>query len=116
MVAAALNLIGRETLFVRYWGAAAVQRFLYFECAMYSAMEFAIEVGLEAVDLGPAGSYKAERGFVPTPCASAHWIADPQIRPTVERWLGEYNRAVDAQLEAARRRMPFRTTSATPDR
>ncbi len=111
MVAAVLNIVGGETLFARYWGAAAVQRFLYFECTMYRAIEFAIETGLDAIDLGPAGPYKAERGFLPTPCASAHWITDPKIRPAIVRWLVEYNRAADAKLEAAQRRSPFRAAA-----
>ena len=43
IIAAALNFIGKDTLFGRNWGALVDIPFLHFELCYYQAIEFAIE-------------------------------------------------------------------------
>ena len=45
-IAGALNFIGADTLYGRYWGAIEEVPFLHFELSYYRAIEWAIEHGL----------------------------------------------------------------------
>ncbi len=57
-IAGALNLIGDEALYGRYWGALAEVPYLHFELCYYQAIEAAIERGLARVDDGAPGAPK----------------------------------------------------------
>ncbi|MBV9964327.1 MAG: N-acetyltransferase, partial [Alphaproteobacteria bacterium] len=46
-IAGAFNILGRETIYGRNWGAHREYRFLHFECCYYQAIEFAIRRGLK---------------------------------------------------------------------
>jgi predicted N-acyltransferase len=46
LIAGALNLIGSDTLYGRYWGREIERPFLHFEISYYQAIDFAIERGL----------------------------------------------------------------------
>ncbi len=83
----ALNLMGGGALFGRYWGCRKHYRFLHFEACYYRAMDFAIAHGLTRVEAGAQGEHKIQRGYLPTPTYSAHWIADRRLREAVERFL-----------------------------
>ena len=109
-VAAALNLIGRDTLFGRNWGCIADFRFLHFECCYYKAIEFAIERGLSIVEAGAQGPHKLQRGYLPTKTYSAHWIRDPRLRDAIEDFLRRERVAVDAEIEYLGDHSPFRQT------
>lgn len=106
-VAGALNLIGRGTLFGRYWGALADYPCLHFELCYYQAMDFAIAHGLR-VEAGAQGEHKLARGYLPAPVHSLHWIADPGFRKAVAQYLEGERRAVDEEIEVLTAYGPFR--------
>src|SRR5690606_1226777 len=54
-VAAALNLLGGDALYGRYWGQLAERRFLHFELCYHQAIEEAIARGLSRVEAGAQG-------------------------------------------------------------
>lgn len=95
-VAGALNLIGDGVLYGRNWGAVETHPFLHFECCYYRAIDFAIERGLGRVEAGAQGEHKVQRGYLPQPTYSAHWIADEGFRGVVARFL-EHERAMVAE-------------------
>ena len=97
-VAGALNLIGGDCLYGRYWGALEERPFLHFELCYYQAIEQAIRLGLARVEAGAQGQHKIARGYLPTPVYSAHWIADPALRGPVAQYLEEERRAVAAEM------------------
>jgi uncharacterized protein len=107
-VAGALNFIGRDTLFGRYWGAAEDHPCLHFECCYYQAIDFAIEHGLPRVEAGAQGEHKLARGHLPSEIHSLHWIADPSFRDAVARFLEAERRAVDHEIEVLTNYGPFR--------
>jgi len=108
-IAGALNLIGRDALYGRQWGALEDVPFLHFELCYYRAIEFAIERGLSRVEAGAQGEHKIARGYMPTPVYSAHWIADPALRAPVANYLERERPAVDAEIDAmAAELSPFR--------
>lgn len=107
-VAGALNFIGRETLFGRYWGCRQEHPCLHFELCYYQAIEWAIANGLARVEAGAQGEHKLARGYLPTPVHSLHYIADPSFRDAVARYLAEERRAVDEEIEVLTAYGPFR--------
>ncbi len=107
-IAGALNLIGREALFGRYWGAVEHHPFLHFETCYYQAIEFAIAGGLGRVEAGAQGEHKLARGYEPVPTRSLHWIADPVFRRAVADYLDRERSAVAAEREMLKALLPFR--------
>ena len=110
-IAGALNFIGSETLFGRYWGCVATYPFLHFEVCYYQAIDFAIDKGLKRVEAGAQGPHKIARGYVPRPTYSAHYIPDPAFRDAVERYLQSERRHVEQHIEMLNEHTPFRRTT-----
>ena len=111
-VAGALNFIGRETLFGRYWGCVEEHPCLHFELCYYQAIDWAIRHGLKRVEAGAQGEHKLARGYLPVPVHSLHWIADPGFRAAVARYLDAERRAVDEEIELLSAYGPFRRVDA----
>jgi uncharacterized protein len=86
-IAGALNMIGGDCLYGRYWGATEQHPSLHFEVCYYQAIEYAIAHGLARVEAGAQGEHKLARGYLPVETYSAHWIADPSLKRAVERFL-----------------------------
>ena len=107
-VAGALNFIGRDTLFGRYWGCTEDHPCLHFELCYYQAIDWAISQGLSRVEAGAQGEHKLARGYLPTPVHSLHWIADPSFRDAVADYLAAERRAVDEEIEVLTQYGPFR--------
>ncbi len=108
-VAGALNLLGRDALFGRNWGAVRDVPFLHFELCYYQAIEFAIAHRLARVEAGAQGEHKVSRGYLPVPTFSAHWIAHPGLREAVARFLARECPAVRATIvRIAEEQSPFR--------
>lgn len=110
-VAGALNFIGRDTLFGRYWGCTEDHPCLHFELCYYQAIEWAIAQRLSRVEAGAQGEHKLARGYLPTPVHSLHWIADKGFRTAVARYLEGERRAVDEEIEVLTAYGPFRRTA-----
>ncbi len=107
-VAGALNVIGRDTLFGRYWGCSEDHPCLHFETCYYQAIDAALALGLNRVEAGAQGSHKLARGYLPTPTYSLHWIADPGFRRAVADYLQREREAVDEEIDLLLDRGPFR--------
>ncbi len=107
-IAGALNLIGTEALYGRYWGSLAEVPHLHFEICYYQAIEAAIELGLSRVEAGAQGAHKLARGYRPVPTWSAHYIPDPNFRDAVSRFLAGERRAVDREISELDSLTPFR--------
>jgi predicted N-acyltransferase len=111
-VAGALNFIGRETLYGRYWGCTEDHTCLHFELCYYQAIDWAITNGLQRVEAGAQGEHKLARGYLPVETHSLHWIADPGFRTAVSRYLDEERRAVGEEIEVLTAYGPFRRGDA----
>jgi hypothetical protein len=107
-VAGALNLIGADTLYGRYWGAVAEIPNLHFEICYYQAIEAAIARGLARVEAGAQGQHKLSRGYRPVPTWSAHFIPDPGFRRAVADYLAAERPAVLDEIDALDEMAPFR--------
>jgi uncharacterized protein len=98
-VAGALNLLGRDTLYGRNWGCLGDFPFLHFEACYYRAIDFAIARGLKRVEAGAQGQHKIQRGYLPTPVYSAHWIRDPGFARAVADFLTRERHALESEME-----------------
>ena len=107
-IAGALNLIGSDTLYGRYWGAVEEHPFLHFEICYYQAIDFALSRGLKRVEAGAQGAHKLARGYLPHTTYSAHYIAEPSFRRAVETYLVQERREVTFTGEVLAERAPFR--------
>jgi uncharacterized protein len=114
-IAGALNLIGSDALYGRYWGAAEHHEFLHFEACYYQAIEFAIAHGLERVEAGAQGPHKLARGYLPSLTHSAHHIADPRFAHAVADYLERERRAIAEDSEWLAEHSPFRRGQAETD-
>ena len=109
-IAGALNFIGGEALYGRYWGCTQDRPFLHFELCYYQAIEAAIERGLARVEAGAQGPHKVARGYEPVRTTSAHWIADQGFRAAIAEFLERERRGVASDAEWLASRTPFRKT------
>ena len=107
-VAGALNFIGRETLFGRYWGCTEDHPFLHFETCYYQAIDFAIAHRLSRVEAGAQGGHKLARGYAPVTTRSLHHFTHPGLHDAVARYLEAERRAVSRENETLLEMTPFR--------
>jgi uncharacterized protein len=107
-IAGALNLIGDDALYGRYWGTIAEVPNLHFEVCYYQAIDFAIAKGLSRVEAGAQGSHKLARGYRPVPTWSAHYLPDPSFRRAVADFLVSERAAVAEEIQLLDEMTPFR--------
>jgi predicted N-acyltransferase len=107
-VAGAMNLIGRDALFGRYWGCAEHHPAMHFELCYYRAMDHAIARGLARVEAGAQGEHKLARGYLPAETHSLHWFREPAFGDAVARYLEAERAAVAEDIEILTGYGPFR--------
>lgn len=107
-VAGALNLAGSEALYGRNWGCSGDYPFLHFELCYYRAIDWAIEHGLQRVEAGAQGRHKIQRGYMPKPTYSAHWITHAGLRRAVASFLVEERAGIQADMLTLAEESPFR--------
>ena len=107
-VGGALNLIGKDALFGRYWGCLEEFKFLHFEICYYRAMDFAIKNCLRRVEAGAQGHHKLQRGYLPSPTYSAHWIANDAFKKAIADYLDEETRAINVEIKSLNKLSPFK--------
>jgi predicted N-acyltransferase len=107
-VAGALNFIGADTLYGRYWGARIDKPFLHFELCYYQAIDAALALGLKRVEAGAQGGHKLARGYEPAETTSAHYIAHPGFRAAVADFLKRERQGVAQDRLYLAERAPFR--------
>ena len=107
-IAGALNFIGGEALYGRYWGCLADRRFLHFELCYYRAIDSAIDLGLRRVEAGAQGGHKLARGYEPVSTVSMHYLADPGFRDAVEDFLSRERMGIGMDQMHLAKRTPFK--------
>ncbi|HYI42801.1 MAG TPA: GNAT family N-acetyltransferase, partial [Sphingomicrobium sp.] len=108
LIAGALNFIGADALYGRYWGCVEDVPHLHFELCYYQAIDAAIARGLARVEAGAQGSHKLARGYRPVPTFSAHYFADPRLRDAVANYLESERAHVAQEIEYLGEFGPYR--------
>lgn len=111
-IAGALNFIGSDTLYGRYWGCTEYRSMLHFEVCYYQAIDYALANNLKYVEAGAQGGHKLARGYEPVTTYSAHWITHPQFRHAVSDFLKRERKAVEHDKAWLSSRTPFKKTGA----
>jgi len=107
-VAGALNFIGRNTLFGRYWGCIEEHACLHFELCYYQAIDFALARGMHRVEAGAQGEHKLARGYLPVPVHALYWFADTRFTKAVADYLKAEGSAVREEMDWLDHHGPFR--------
>ena len=107
-IAGALNFVGGDILYGRYWGATQEVPFLHFELSYYRAIEWAIANRLACVQAGAQGEHKLARGYEPVLTRSVHFIPGAAFRDAVRRFLAGEREAVRQEMDWAREALPYR--------
>ncbi len=107
-IAGALNFIGHDALFGRYWGCTEHYPCLHFELCYYQAIDAAIARGLSRVEAGAQGDHKLARGYLPVATHSLHWLADPGFSEAVANYLEAERDAMEDEIEVLTSYGPFR--------
>ena len=111
-IAGALNLIGADALYGRYWGAIEEVPFLHFELSYYRAIDLAITHGLASVQAGAQGEHKLARGYEPVVTRSAHFLPDAGFRRAVADFLAREEEMIAAELIWCREALPYRSSES----
>jgi predicted N-acyltransferase len=111
-IAGALNFIGADALYGRYWGCTEDVPMLHFELCYYQAIEWAIDHGLPGVQAGAQGEHKLARGYEPVVTRSAHFIPNRSFREAVAEFLEAERTGVAQEVAWLRRDLPYRSSSA----
>ena len=89
IIAGAMHIIGKDTLYGRYWGCINEIKYLHFELCYYQAIEWAIKHKKKYVEGGAQGPHKIQRGYLPVKTFSSHYISNISFRDAVKKYLKE---------------------------
>lgn len=107
-LAGALNFIGADTLYGRYWGATDEVPGLHFETCYYQAIDYCIRTGLRRFEAGAQGEHKLSRGFLPTTTRSMHWLRHPGLRAAIADFLARERASVTDDIDELNEHGPYR--------
>jgi predicted N-acyltransferase len=107
-IAGALNFIGRDTLYGRYWGCSENLPCLHFEICYYQAIDYALTHDMKFVEAGAQGEHKLARGYLPVTTHSLHWFGNAGFRDAVADYLEAERKAVDEEIEVLTSYGPFK--------
>ena len=71
-------------------------------------MDFAIKNCLKRVEAGAQGHHKLQRGYLPSPTYSAHWIANDAFKKAIAHYLDEETRAINGEIKSLNKLSPFK--------
>lgn len=113
IVAGALFLSSRDTLYGRYWGAREPVPGLHFELCYYQGIDYCLRRGLTRFEPGAQGLHKLARGFLPTRTFSMHYIADGGFRAAIRTALQREAALLEARGRELFAHSPFAQRDAT---
>ncbi len=107
VVAGALNFIGGDCIYGRYWGADEEVRGLHFEVCYHSLAEWALHNGVRRVEAGAQGEHKLQRGFLPRLTWSAHRLVEHRLQAAVADFCQREGEGVREAVASYAAHSPF---------
>ncbi len=92
----------------RYWGALERHDCLHFEACYYQPIEWCLRHGVSRFEGGAQGEHKMSRALLPTPTASAHFLAHPGFAQAVADFLQRERQGVADYMDDLELRTPLR--------
>src|SRR3954451_22443520 len=111
-IAGALNFVGADTLYGRYWGCTEEVPFLHFELCYYQAIEWAIDHRLGRVEAGAQGEHKLARGYEPVITRSTHFVPNRSFRSAIADFIETERSGIRQETEWLREGLPYRSSSS----
>ncbi|HET9836119.1 MAG TPA: GNAT family N-acetyltransferase, partial [Rhodanobacteraceae bacterium] len=112
IVAGALYLSSRDTLYGRYWGTHEQAPGMHFELCYYQGIEYCLRTGLTRFEPGAQGEHKLARGFLPVRTHSRHYLADERFRDAVRAALRREAAMLDVYGRELLEHSPFARRNA----
>ena len=78
---------------------------------LLSSHRIRYENGLQKVEAGAQGHHKIQRGYLPMPTWSLHWIADPRLRNAIQPYLERERLGIDAEMKELMEYSPYKNTT-----
>ena len=107
-IAGALNFIGGDTLFGRYWGCSKYHSCLHYELCYYQAIEYALKNHINKVEAGAQGEHKISRGYLPSFVYSLHWFSNTSFRNAISDYLDKEEKVIDKEYNILIETSPFK--------
>jgi len=107
LIAGAILLRSRDTLYGRYWGCVEQIPGLHFEACYYQGIEYCLRERLARFEPGAQGEHKLARGFLPVATRSFHYIADRRFRGAIADALAREARSLRAYHEELMAHSPY---------
>lgn len=107
-IAAALNFVGPDAMYGRYWGTTKFVSGLHFELCYMQAIAYCIDASIRAFEGGAQGEHKLARGLEPTPTWSAHWVADRRFEHAIQEFLNQETGQMSEYIDELADRAPFK--------
>ena len=107
LIAGAILLRSRDTLYGRYWGCTEQVPGLHFEACYYQGIEYCLREGLARFEPGAQGEHKLARGFLPTATRSFHYVVDRRFRAAIADALAREAHSLLAYREELMAHSPY---------
>lgn len=112
-VAGALNFLGPDAIYGRYWGCVQDIPAMHFELCYHRAIDWALAHDISRVEAGAQGEHKLARGYLPVATHSLHWVGDAGFRRAIARHLDAHNAQIESALASGAGMGPFREGEIT---
>jgi uncharacterized protein len=108
IIAGALCIRSKDTLYGRYWGCEHDITGLHFETCYYQGIDYCLREGLTRFEPGAQGEHKIARGFLPVLTHSRHYIREQNIREALRDWCKQERHWALDYREQVLKHSPFR--------
>ena len=107
-IAGALNFIGADTLYGRYWGCSKYQSCLHYELCYYQAIDYALKNRIKKVEAGAQGEHKISRGYLPSFVYSLHWFSNKSFASAISEYLDKEEKVINQEYEILMKTSPYK--------
>ena len=107
-IAGALNFIGADTLYGRYWGCSKYHSCLHYELCYYQAIDYALKNRIKKVEAGAQGEHKISRGYLPSFVYSLHWFSDNSFASAISEYLDKEEKVINQEYDILMKTSPYK--------
>ena len=107
-IAGALNFIGADTLYGRYWGCSKYHSCLHYELCYYQAIDYALKNRINKVEAGAQGEHKISRGYLPSFVYSLHWFSNKSFASAISEYLDKEDKVINQEYDILMKTSPYK--------
>ena len=107
-IAGALNFIGADTLYGRYWGCSKYHSCLHYELCYYQAIDYVVKNRIKKVEAGAQGEHKISRGYLPNFVYSLHWFSNKSFASAISEYLDKEEKVINQEYDILMKTSPYK--------